>query len=301
MDYLRPFLPLLGVGLAFLCMLLLVAGVVRVLRTRRLSQVTLEPEQIRQLQIELTEAARRESTQPGMHINLLPFWKGSRIKEADRQAVINPLIDSRVFTARERRSASEFENMWNDFWRRVWRPTPYEIVVSQSAREGGSRGNSVTVINQKVLGGIDMSVTDNSVNFGPRTGRDVVGGDNVGHDKAGRDARGVRAGGSVVDSANAGYLRHGGVDIGTPNELAKALTVLAAGAKARGESSDVVEALMWCAARATSSTHPDPRDQAKRQRALDRAGEWVQIGLQAIAEGVTGALAGHWIVSILSS
>ena len=60
-----------------------------------------------------------------------------------------------------------------------------------------------------------------------------------------------------------------------------------------------MEALHWAAGMATSRQPPQAREQSVHQRILDRAGPLVRAGLSAIVEGVTGALAGTWLVELL--
>lgn len=295
MDQGQPYMPLVLVVVGLLAL----GVVVRIARSAYLRRVTLTDEQTRDLQVRITDAARRASIQPGMEINLLPFWAKSGIKEPDRRAVIHPLVETNIFGWYERQSADGFENFLDAVGRVLWMPTRSRVVVSQWVKDDSARGESATVIIEKVLGGIDMSQTDNSINFGPRAGRDVIGGDRVGHDKAGRDAHGVSAGGDMYHSGNVDSAFDGNFSVSTTDELGDALTALAGEAQRRGEPPAVVDALRWAAQCATGGQQPNPLDQAKHQRTLDRASEWLQAALRSIAEGATGALVGHWMLNIL--
>lgn len=292
MDLLVALIPVLVavVGVILACVL------VRVLRENYLRKVTLSDEAIRGLQIELTERSRRASLQPGMEVDLSPFWRKSGIKEPDRRAVIHPLVDEQVFGWYERRSDDAAENFFAGVARIVWNPTRAKVFVSQWVRD---KSESSTVIVETMLGPLVLGDFDNSTTYGDRAGRDVHIGDTVGGDKVGGDSTRVSAGGSVIASANEGATDIAGVSIATEADLGEALRQLEYQAAARGEGSELVSALRWAATMATTGQQPEARDQARNQRVLDNAGSWVRAGLGAIVQGVTGALAGNWLVELL--
>lgn len=293
MDSLTPIVVAL---IVILVGLILAAVIVRVLRSIYLRKVTLSDTSIRNLQAEITENARRASIQPGMEVDLAGFWRKSGIKEPDRRAVVQPLINSNVFGWYERKSSDAFEQFFAETGRLMWNPTRTKVVVSQWVRDGREPAQ---VVVEQALGPLYFGPVDNSTTFGDRAGRDITGGDRVGGDKSAGDLTKIFAAGSVAGSANQGRTNFDASSITTRDELGSALSALASQAAQRRESDDVVGALRWAAAMAAEDSAPAARDQAKHQRTLDRASGWVRGGLNAILEGVSGALAGEWLVDLL--
>lgn len=288
--------PIFVTLVAILVALIAAVVVVRAFRSSYLRKVTLDDTTIRNLQAEITDGARLASIQPGMEVDLAGFWRKSGIKEPDRRAVIQPLIDSNVFGWYERKSNDAFEQFLADVGRLMWNPTRTKVVVSQWVRDDRE---AAQVVIEQALGPLYFGDVDNSTTLGDRAGRDFTGGDRIGGDKAGGDLTKVRAAGSVIGSANQGRTSFEGSPITTGEELSSALCDLASQAAQRRESDEVVAALRWAAEMAAGNSVPDARDQAKHQRTLDRASGWVRSSLSAILEGVSGALAGGWLLDLL--
>lgn len=296
MDFLPHLWRLLAPVLLALMGLVVALVLVRLARERYLRRVTLDDRRIRELQVSLTEEARRASLRQGMEIDLAPFWKGSRLREPDRRAVIHPLMDEHVFGWIERPSADGFERFLEAVGRLVWNPTRRKVFVSQWVTN--ERKPTQLVIEQ-ALGPLIFGDVDNSITHGNRAGRDTIGGDRVGRDKVGGDATTTSAGGSVFGSGNHGPTSVGHVEITSESELRDALKALSQRAADRAEPEDVVAALRWAADMANSDAAPAAREQTRHQRVLDRASSWVRNGLDVIVKGVTGALAEHWLVELI--
>lgn len=288
--------PIVVTVVTILGALIVTVVVVRIFRSTYLRKVTLDDTMIRSLQAEITDSARRASIQPGMEIDLAGFWRRSGFKEPDRRAVIQPLIDSNVFGWYERKSSDAFEQFLADVGRLMWNPTRTKVVVSQWVKD--DRVPTHVVIEQ-ALGPLYFGDVDNSTTFGDRAGHDITGGDRIGGDKSGGDLTKIRAAGSVIGSSNQGRTSFEASPITSGDELGSALSDLASQAAQRHESDDVVAALRWAARMAAGDSAPDARDQAKHQRTLDRASGWIRSSLSAILEGVSGALAGEWLVDLL--
>jgi len=291
-------IPIVVVLIVILIALVVVVVVVRTLRGAYLGRVELDKPTIRELQAQLTDAARRASIQPGQEVDIAPFWRKTGIREPDRRAVIQPLIENHVFGWYERTRADATMRFFDNVGRLMWNPTRTKVVVSQWVREDH---RAATIVIEQALGPVYFGDVDESTTFGDRAGRDFIGGDRVGGDKAGGDITKINAAGSVAGSANQGHNNFQSSPITTSTELSSALANLSSQAALRNEGDDVVTALRWAAtmAAAADGDVPDARDQAKHQRTLDRTSGWVRTSLSAILEGVSGALASSWLVELL--
>lgn len=296
MESLRNLLVILLPVLIAIAAILIVCIGVRIARERYLSKATLDQADIRELQIKVTETARRASIQQGMEIDLAPFLRKLRLNEPNRKWVMGPLFDKHVFGWYERTSNDGVENFLAWIARVVWNPTRTKVVVSQWVTVEKDRTN---VVIERVMGPVVIGDVDNSTTHGHRAGGDVIGGDRVGRDKIGGNSSDVRAGGSVMGSANSGPTEIRASSISTERELSDALRTLAHQAQANGESGEVVAALHWTANMSASGLEPEAREQSRNQRVLDQAGTWVRAGLSAIVEGATGALTENWLVELL--
>jgi hypothetical protein len=290
--------PIIVILVVFLLTLVVVVFVVRTLRGAYLRKVTLDNTAIRRIQADMTDKARRASIHPGQEIDLAPFWRKSGIREPDRRAVIQPLIDNHVFGWYEYTSADAAARFFDIVGRLMWNPTRTKVIVSQWVRDDH---RAATIVIEQVLGSVHFGDVDESTTYGDRAGRDFIGGDRVGGDKAGGDITKINAAGSVAGSANQGLTNFQSSPITTSNELSSALDNLASQAALRNESDDVVAALRWAATMAAAADGgvPDARDQAKHQRTLDRTSGWVRSSLSAMLQGVSGALASSWLVDLL--
>lgn len=278
----------------------LLAVMMRRVRLAELEKVQLDEPLLDDARIRLLEFVKRHSYSLGTWVDLTPFWKSENLRrDGDRLAVMAPLLRDAVLLVPVR------SNGIDELARRAidWfaLELPRKVQLPELVFRRMYQGEPLVIESMTVAGDWVMGNQDNSVTGGNRAGRDNVGGDRVGRDKAGRDAHGATAGGSLAGSANVASPHQGHQLISSPSDLADALSALADQALARGESSEVVDALRWAATSATSGSQPNPQDQAKHQRTLDRAGDWVQAGLRAVAEGVTGALADHWLMTILQA
>lgn len=292
MELLRALAPLLAliVGAVVVCV------VIRLLRDIYVAKVTLSSEEIRDLQSKLVEEARVASIQPGMEIDINPFFKGSGLHEPDRRAVIHPLVDSRIFGWRDQSGGGWVDVILDRLRWVVWRPTRTRIVLSQWVRDEVASGNAPAVVIQGVLGDVVM---------GAKAGRDVIGGDQVGRDKVdgddvGAGAQVIRGGRDVSRSGNA-YSAFGDQAITTAHELSSVLQHLANDVRNGGDQdqASVAEALEWAAAAAEGRVNAEPHTMSRMQRRLDRADGPVRGALTAIVQGVTGALTEHWLLDVL--
>lgn len=152
MDLLRAMAPLLAllVGAVGVCV------AIRLLCDTYVTKVTLTSGEIRDLQSQLVEEARVASIQPGMAVDLTPFWKGSGLHEPDRRAVIHPLVDSKVFGGCEQPGGDRSDDILDTLKRVVWRPTRTRIVLSQWVREQVAGGNNPAAVIKEVLGDVVM-------------------------------------------------------------------------------------------------------------------------------------------------
>lgn len=207
------------------------------------------------------------------------------------------MIDNHVFGWYEYTRGSTVEQFIVDIGRRMWNPTRTKIIVSQWVREDDS---PTAIVIENVLGRVYLGEVDESTTFGDRAAGDIILGDRVGGDKAGGDITKIDAGGSVIGSANKGRTDLAILAITTGNELGRALDELANKAELKNASEDLVIALRWAATMATENEEaPNVRDQMKHQRTLDRSTGWIRTSLNAIIEGVSGALATNWLVELL--
>jgi hypothetical protein len=282
-------------------LLLLVAAIVvltliRIARERYLQKIQIDDETIRKYQVQVTEIARRRSIQPGMEVDLQSIFKGSRLREPDRRAIIQPLLEQNVFGWYVHTSTDGFENFLAAVGKMVWNPTRTKVVVSQWVRD---KRESTQVIIERAFGPMVFGDVDNSTTYGNRAGRDVIGGDRGGRDKVNGDATHTSSGGDMAGSGNKGPTHFDGANINSGEALSRALQTLTQQAISRGEDERTVDALQWAARMAASSDTPAPQDIARHQRILDRAPDWLRENLTSIVGKITGALTGHWLVELL--
>lgn len=249
--------------------------------------------------IRLLEYVQRHSYRLGTWVDIATFWNMQGLKrDADRLAVLAPLLEEVVLLVPGH--ASYIDALANRIGDWFFLSLPNRVQLPELVFRRMCQGESIVIKKMIVSGDWVMGDQDKSMNFGLRAGRDTIVGDRIGRDKAGRDAHGVTAGGSVADSANLASVHEGSVRISTPTELAAALMRLAERAEAREETEAVIAALRWAAAIAASDARPLPEDQARHQRTLDRANDWLRAGLSSVVEGATGAVVGHWLLGILA-
>lgn len=282
-----------------LAIAIVIAVAIRIARDRYLRTTTLTAEANRALQIEVTDSARRRSIQPGMEIDLTSEWTSRRIREPDQRAVLEPLLNSHVFGWLEKSTGSTFDDVAGAVIKAIWNPTRRHVVVSQWIT---TERESTTVIIERVLGSVVVGDQDNSVTHSHRAGGDIVEGDKIGRDKVGRDSMtdaSQTISGDVSGSQIDGPELVSSRGIETAEELSVALLMLQRQAGVRGEDPATVAALKWAARSAVAMERPEPAELIKHERALSRASHWLRTGVAAIVEGASGALATHWVVSML--
>lgn len=276
-------------------LLLLVA--IRIARERHLGRVTLAPEAIRSRQVELTDWARRCSIQPGMEVDLWTFFRSSGIREPDRRAIIDPLLEEQIFGWYIRRSNDTFEEFLNTLGRLVWNPTRRKVLVSQWVRDEAASGRATTVIVHNALGDV---VT------GTKVGRDHIGGDRIGGDKIGGHRSSgsshlVASGGGMSHSGNAGHATGATMTLGNPNELGAALFALAERAESVNEREGIVRAIRWASEAARlDEVDVDVRASTRAVREISAAPGWIKAALTSMVAGASGSLIDHWLLEVLS-
>ncbi|MGH2618503.1 MAG: hypothetical protein ACRDJC_25005 [Thermomicrobiales bacterium] len=256
-----------------------------------MQRVTLDPHDIRTLQVELTDWARRGSIQPGMEIDLWPFFGHHIAREPDRRAIIEPLLAKRVFGWYVQRSGDAFEEFVSTLGRAVWNPVRRKVVVSQWVRDESASGRPTTVILGDMLGDV---VT------GTKAGGDHVTGDKIGGHRVSGGSQVMEAGGDMSNSGNTAPATNTFTMLGTPDDLAAALSILADRAESKNERGAVVSAIRWAAeAAGLDESEVEVRSSARALRDMGGASDWVRAALASMVEGATGALVGHWLLEVL--
>ena len=291
-DALLALWPLAATALS----LTLIGVGVRTARAAYLGQVTLTEQQLRELQVDLTEKARIASLTLGQEVDLSSYWRGSGFREPDRRRVVESLVSSHVFGWYERRTGDGSANFIASVSDFVWMPTRTRVVVSQWVV--GAQASSRVVI-ERVMGSVVLGDVDASTTYGSRAGRDFVGGDVVGGDKVGGNVTNAEGGSFAISSANTDGATPQPLTITSLVELENALAKLADRAEADHHSPEVIEAIRWASSIATAQAPVSAQNLSRYQRILDRAAPWVREGIDNIVRGVSSAIASHWLLEFL--
>lgn len=267
-------------------------------RLRTLQVYECDADRHDQLRSLLMEYVGRHSYAFGAWVDLSPFWKKEGVRlEGDRLRILAPLLDEVVFLVPVPQGGIDRLSHRVIDWFSL--ALPDRVSLPEIVFRRMYQGESITVGRVEVKGDWVGGNQDKSVNFGARAGRDIAGGGIAGRDQAAGDARSINADGEVVGSGNVGDTSGADLRIASRSDLHWALRELGQEAQSRGESESVIRALKWAAEASISEGEPGRVEQSRNQRALDRGSEWLRAALGAIATGVTGALASHWLVEIL--